>query len=127
MLVQQLDGQSRHSVCVDGEFAGFCRQLQRRGDNRSSGHTGIQHQGAPAVPGQCGQGDLAPVMAGNILSLYDLQDKSVPDLNVMADKLGLVDLGWDAALYTESGGGERLLRILPSRFGKGVHLHTLDA
>ncbi|MDI6773786.1 MAG: transcription termination factor Rho [Verrucomicrobiota bacterium] len=31
--------------------------------------------------------------AGDVLSLYDLQEKSMPDLNAMADKLGLVDLG----------------------------------
>ena len=32
-------------------------------------------------------------MAGKPLSLYDLQDKTVPDLNQMADSYGLVDLG----------------------------------
>lgn len=40
-------------------------------------------EGAPTVP------DLA----GAVLCLYDLQEKSVPELHKLADELGLVDLG----------------------------------
>jgi transcription termination factor Rho len=59
---------------------------QARNDRDPEQDAGVDNQDA------AGENE-APPTNGPVLSLYDLQEKTVPELHAMADELGLVDLG----------------------------------
>jgi transcription termination factor Rho len=84
---------------------------------------------APVEQGAQAQPAAQPAARGQGLNLYDLQEKSVPDLNAIADTYGLTDLGAlrkhelifeilkASARQTGTMFSKGILEILPDGFG----------
>jgi transcription termination factor Rho len=67
------------------------RDSRRRSGERHA-RNGPRENSRPAVAGVVEEGNGGK-QAGTSLSLYDLQEKAVPELHQMADELGLTELG----------------------------------